>query len=266
MQSSSFLHKAKALLRRSGNYLLGLFRNRYFWASLGVLVVAGLLVYILIDKVMMPGYTRHGTTVRLPDVHDLNYDEAVQLLRSQSLRAEKLTRGYDPNRPRDVVVDQSPPPNALVKPGRRVYLTVNTGEIPMVSVPRVIDVSLREAENRMQALGLRVTQTLPDSIPSPHSNTVTRQVPAPGTRVQEGTEVTLYYSTGLGDRYVTVPDVTGLGIEEAESMLLRRKLRAVVVGLDEYTALGEPTIVRQSREAGTRVREGFELRLFVTEE
>ena len=77
----------------------------------------------------------------------------------------------------------------------------------------------------------------------------------------EGTKITLWYSTGLGNTYITIPDVTGMTVAEAQETLLRRKLRAVVIGREEdFDGLGEPTVKRQSRDPGTRVREGFELR------
>ncbi len=266
MQRSSFLPQARAALRRAYRYLRTLTRNRYFWIGLAGLGVVGLLGYVLLNNLLMPIYTRHEVAVRVPEVIDLPYEEAQQLLAAQDLRVGTVVQRSDPAHERNVVLDQNPPPNALVKPGRRIYLAVNTGEVPMVTVPRVEEISLREAEARLQAVGLRVTDSRPDSIPSPHPNTVTRQQPAPGEVVPEGSSVTLWYSTGLGETYVTIPNVTGMTVGEAQQMLLERKLRSVVVGLDDYDRLGEPVIQRQSREPGTRVREGFELRLFLREE
>ena len=80
----------------------------------------------------------------------------------------------------------------------------------------------------------------------------------------EESGVTLWYSRGLGDRYVVLPDVTGMTISEARRTLLRRRLRAVV--LDRSEEVEDPVVLRQSREPGTRVREGFELRLFTKQE
>ena len=222
--------------------------------------------YFLVNNLIMPAYTRHEVNVQVPDVRNQTFEEASDVLADHGLQAEKMVDRFNPSLPRGVIVDQIPPANDAVKPGRRIYLTVNSGEVPMVTVPSVKDFSLREAVNRLQAVGLEVQETRPDSIPSPHQNTVTRQRPAAGESIPQGSQVTLWYSTGLGDAYVTIPDVTGMTVEEARAVLLNRRLRAVAVGLENFDGLGEPIVQRQSREPGTRVREGFELRLFLTEE
>ena len=84
-------------------------------------------------------------------------------------------------------------------------------------------------------------------------------------RALDASTVTLWYSTGPSDTYEMVPDVVGLTVREARQVLLGNKLRALAVGVDEQDA-DEMTVLRQSREPGTRVRGGYEIRLFVTEE
>ena len=265
MRSSSFLHKSRDAARRSVRYLGTLAKNPYFWGGLGALIVVLFLGYAFVNGLMMPLFTRHDVTVEVPSVVEMTFEEAQQALARQDLQAERVVERFNPDLPRDVIVDQDPQPGDAVKPGRRVYLTVNTGEVPRVVVPAIEQLSLREAENRLQALGLTLKASRPDTIPSPHSNTVTRVEPAPGTSVERGSSVTLWYSTGPGDRYVAVPDVTGLTPQEAEETLLNRKLRSVVVG-STGDGLGEPQIRRQSPEPGTRMREGSEIRLFLTDE
>ena len=104
---------------------------------------------------------------------------------------------------------------------------------------------------------------LPDSIPSPHANTITRQSPAAGTNVPAVTGVTLWYGTGLGDILVTVPDVTGQTVAEAKAELLELKLRSIVLG--EATGRDNDTIVlEQGTQPGTSVKQGFEIRLYLT--
>lgn len=257
-----------------------LLTNGYFWTGLAVLFVVGLLLFLLFNNLLLPTYTRHDVARTVPDLLNEPYEEAVRELENLDLLVERQPQPFNPNLPRDVIVDQDPLPNTTVKPGRRIFLTVNSGTTPKVLVPRVQGMSLREARNRLNASGLKVGDVQSDSIPSPYANTVTRQEPAPGDSLQEGATVRLWYSTGLGDQYVQVPDLTGLSATQAERQLLDRKLRAVVVHVrppveegEDETAPAEDQIpidslrvLRQSREPGTRVREGFEIRLFVGEE
>ena len=243
------------------SFLTSLLKNGYFWSGLFLLALLVAGAFFLADRLLMPAYTRYGDTVEVPELMNQPFEEASRALAQRGLRAERQTQRFDPDLPRDVVVDQSPRAEAQVKPGRRIYLVVNSGRTPMITVPSVAGTSLREAENRLRAIGLRVAEKRPDSIPSPYQNTVTRQEPQPGDSLREGGGVTLWYSTGYGEAYVTVPDVMGLPVDSAEQVLLRQRLRTVNVGLSALVL--EDTIVTRQRPAPeTEVREGYEIRLF----
>ena len=246
-----------SLLRR----LKSLGSNAYLWRGLGLFVIVVALVVALFNFLLMPSYTRHGVSVTVPDVLDESYDSAASVLEERGLRPEQIVL-RKPNLERNVVIDQNPSPNSRVKPGRRVYLTVNSGDTTTVLVPGVEGFSVREARNRINIQGLAVRDILPDSIPSLHANTITRQSPERGSRVDPGAEVTLWYSTGLGDRQVLVPDVVGMNVEGAGGFLLEKRLRSVVIG----DVAADDTVRVQSPTAGTSVREGFEIRLRTTEQ
>lgn len=244
-----------------------LLTNRYFWGGLGVLLLAAFLVYVLVDSVLMPTYTRHDVTVEVPDVVAQSYEDAAQTLRAQDLDVQREVARYTPGVPQNQVLDQNPRPHEAVKPGRTIYLTINSGEVPMVKVPPVEGLSRREARNRMQNVGLKVEAMRPDSIPHPFENTITRQEPAAGDSLAKGAGVTLWYSTGLGDTYVVVPDVTEMTVDEAQQYLLDRRIRSKIIGAaDDEDDVSDEPIVRQSREPGTRVPEGFELRLYLQQQ
>lgn len=246
-----------------------LITNKYFYVGLGVLVIAGLVVFIGFNYLLMPNYTRHDAAIAVPRVTDLPYEQAAEILRQHDLRVEQETQRFDPEAPRDVVVDQSPGAETLVKPGRRIYLTVNTGETPTVTVPRLEGFSAREATNQLRAVGLRLGEVRADSIPHPYQNTVTRQSPAAGSTVQEGHQVTIWVSTGPGDEWVSVPDVTGMTVADARALLLEEfKVRARVLGAPEDAEPQEVEQMQVTRQSntGARVRQGYEIRLHVDEQ
>jgi beta-lactam-binding protein with PASTA domain len=233
--------------------------NPYLWVGLaGLLLVLG-IIYGVFNSLIMPSFTRHSESVSVPSVVSLPSDEAASVLTEAGLQSEQVIL-RKPNLPRDIVIDQNPPPDAQVKPGRRIYLTVNVGDTTTVLVPNVDSFPIREARSRITVHGLRIKEVLPDSIPSPHANTVTRQFPRAGTSVPAGTEVTLWFGTGLGEKDVIVPDVTGMTVLEAKEALLSLNLRSVVVGQSEG-AVGTKKVVEQGTAAGTSVKEGFEIRL-----
>ena len=251
--------------------------NRSFWGGLAGLFRIALAVYLVVDGIIMPSYTRHDVSIQVPDVENVPYDRAEAQLSKRDLQVQRQVGRYNPNVDTGIVVDQTPLPTSEVKPGRRVYLTVNSGEIPTVTIPDLTGMSVREARNRITSIGLDVGAVSEDSIPSPYANTITKQEPAPGDSLQEGSPVDLWYSTGLGDTEVEVPNVVGQTVEGARTFLLQRELRSVVVDTsmvesdtpsEEGEEAPETTLFvrRQGRPPGTSVRAGTEIRLFTTDD
>lgn len=257
------------------DWLRTLFRNSYFWGGLGGLLLLGGVAYFLVDAVIMPSYTRHGVSVEVPNVESRPFQEAKKRVERKDLRVKREVGRYNPNVPQETVVDQNPLPNSSVKPGRRVYLTVNAGEAPVVSIPDLNGISIREAKNRISSLGLKPGTIEPDSLPSPYPNTITRQRPEPGDSLKTGGVVDLWYSTGLGSDSVQVPNIEGRTVEQARGRLSDQRLRAIVVdprspdsdepdGPSADTSSVRRFVQRQGRTPGTQVRTGTEIRLFTT--
>lgn len=264
-------------LRAVLDWLRTLIRNTYFWGGIGGLLLLGGAAYFLVDAVLMPSYTRHGVSVQVPDVEDQPFLDAKTRVENRDLQVRRQVGRFNPNVPREAVVDQNPPPNSNVKPGRRVYLTVNAGEAPTLSIPDLNGISVREAKNRISSLGLNVGTVEPDSLPSPYPNTITRQRPEPGDSLKSGGTVDLWYSTGLGTDTVQVPSIVGRTVEQARGRLQSRRLRAIVVDprTTESPAPPRPSadtssprrfVQRQGRPPDAEVRAGTEIRLFTTED
>lgn len=264
MDAKSLQEQLLDRARRVGQWCWSLLSNRYFWQGLGVLFVIVFSAYLLVDKVAMPAYTRHDASVSVPGVINRPVEEASQILQRRDLQVERQrAQQYNPNVPRGEVLDQQPPANALVKPGRRIYLTVNAGQTPMVLMPDLGGTSIREAKNQLLALGLSPGQVRPDPVPAPYPNTITKQSPAPGDSVREGASVNLWYSQGLGNESTEVPDVRGLRVPAAQRTLLDSNLRSIVVDTTQDADLSNVQVRMQSRAPNTSVREGTEVRLFV---
>lgn len=238
--------------------------NPYLWLGLVGLLAVGVLLYVVVDRALMPWYTRQATVVAVPAVARLDVKVAEAQLAGAGLKVERLTRRYDPSRPRGQVIEQEPAAGQRVKPGRIVVITVNEGAQPRIRVPDLVGSSMREARTRLGALGLPISEERPDSIPSPYRNTITQQAPMAGAEVSPGTGVVLYYSTGPSDRMEVVPDVTGFTVAQARATLLQSRLRALVVTEGRTGDVEGMPVMRQSRAPGTRVRGGFEVRLYLT--
>ncbi len=111
----------------------------------GVIVLLSLSVFTLMfDKVIMPWYVRSDAVQTVPDVVGMKLEEASEYLSNTGFNPHKADERFDQRYPQGTVVVQNPPPDAIVKPGRRVYLIVSSGE-QLVEVPSVRWRSVREA-------------------------------------------------------------------------------------------------------------------------
>lgn len=251
------------MLKNAKNYLINLVRNPFIYLGLGVLAVLGALAIFLVSSLIMPGITRHGAQAVVPHVLDIPVSEAQAILERAEFAVEKLEKSK-PSVPPGIVIDQYPSAETTVKPGRKVSIVVNTGVTETVEVPRVQDVSIVEAKNRLLAAGLKVGATLPDPIPAEFKNVVTKISPESGTVVTRGSEITLWYSTGRGSNVVSVPTVTGMTAADAQQILLANKLRSVILNASgSGPVAAADTVVRQGSAPGSRVREGYSVRLYV---
>lgn len=73
------------------------------------------------------------------------------------LRYEVLdSANYNPDYPRFSIIEQNPPAGNKVKENRKIYFTVNPSGYKKVSVPKIIQVTQRNAASMLRAVGLDV--------------------------------------------------------------------------------------------------------------
>lgn len=154
-------------------------------------------------------------TIVLPRVVGSTVEEATETLSEAGIRFE--TRGVASQQPRGTVVRQNPPAGEEVD--RRevvVVLAVAERDAPeMVQVPGLVGMASAEARQALEELDLRPTQRAEASTQA--QGTVIRQSPGAGTRVEQGSTVTLVVSTGPAT--LDVPDVVNLSEREARRSL-----------------------------------------------
>lgn len=236
--------------------------DRRLYILLGSILAFGIAIILLLDFIIMPSYTNYNEGVTVPDVTKISLDEATTLLGEYGLRHEVLDRRANSAYPADYIIDQSPSAQQIVKPNRKIYLTVNTATTPQTVVPDVVNMSLRNAEIQLENHGLTVGTKSYES--SRFRNTILRQSVAAGDSVARGTVVNLAVSDGLGSRIVEVPNVVGLRLSEAQQAITKAGLRVGEVRFQpsrEYT----PNTVVSFSPNEEELTEGESLQLIVAE-
>lgn len=205
------------------NMLKRIFTSKKFYLSALSILLLGVATLFLFDKVIMPGYTNYNEGLTVPDLTRVTLDEAEAQLTSIGLRYEVADRRANSAFPANYVIDQQPAANTIVKPNRKIYLTVNTEVKPVVVVPNVISLGIRNAQIQLQNYGLEVGSTSYES--SRFKNVVLRQSIPQGDTVAKGTTIDLVISDGLGSKIVTIPEIIGLRLPQAQLKLREAGLR-----------------------------------------
>lgn len=122
-------------------------------AMAAVVVAAVFITFRWIDN-----YTEHGIAIKVVDVTGMQEEEAIQALSKHDLIGITSDHIFVKGVPAGEVISQRPAGNAKVKRGRKIYLTVSSGNHPMITVPDIADnSSLRQAESRLRAAGFQLT-------------------------------------------------------------------------------------------------------------
>jgi len=87
----------------------------------------GFLALLLLDRCVMPAYTRHGQEVLLPEVVGFPVEAALETLRLRGIPLEEVDT-IPSTQPPGIVVRQEPQGGMPIKKGRGVRLVVSGGE------------------------------------------------------------------------------------------------------------------------------------------
>lgn len=239
-----------------------IFTSKLFYSVIGGIISAGIILALLLQFYIMPGFTNFNQGITVPDVTKISLEEAQGKLEQYGLRHEVLDRRANSVYPADYIIDQAPAALQIVKPNRKVYLTVNTEVRPTAIVPDVVSLTLRNAEIQIENYGFTVGTRSYES--SRFRNTILRQSLAPGDTVARGTTINLVISDGLGDRVVTVPEIVGESLSEAQQKIRRAGLR---VGEIRFQASRDvvPNTVLSFTPNENELTEGETLTLIVSE-
>ncbi|MBQ9785469.1 MAG: PASTA domain-containing protein [Clostridia bacterium] len=172
---------------------------------------------------------------------------------------------YDDKIPEGTVITQSPAGGARRKlPANAstcaLLLVVSLGK-EQITLPQTVGSDARTVTADLRAEGLQV-HVVTQAASAPEGRVLAMQPPA-GTVLARGDGVTLTVSAGTPTQTVKVPDLTGLSRADAlVELWLSHLAVGEVIEIDADGAVG--TVVRQSHRAGTTVRAGTRIILYIS--
>ncbi len=233
-------------------------RFKRLYVAIGT--VAGF--FILLNYIILPLYVRHGSTLTVPDVVGLPLEDARRTLKDRGLQAVEAGSRADPTIPPGNVVAQNPPPSAVVKGGRHIYLTISGGE-PRASVPELRGRSPRDARFALERSGLALGSVAYSPSDLYPENTIMDQSAAPGSDVPRGQAINIVVSRGRTSGKTDVPALVGKSVSEAARILLDGGLKLGKISYQSSLDLLPNTIVDQFPRAGDSLFVGASVDLFV---
>jgi beta-lactam-binding protein with PASTA domain len=234
---------------------------------LSILIGISLVLGFLFLKIYLPIYTNHGETVSIPDLSGYTFSEAIEVLEDSGLQYEvSIDSGFHLDKKTFEILKQIPPSNIQVKTGRKIYLTLNAKNAPLLKMPNLINTPLKNVQEILSNMGLERGEII--YVPDIGANVVLEQryagVKIPeGFEVPKGAKIDLMVGDGLGNQVLSVPDLVGMDQIDAEFLILGSGLRVGEKKLMDTNTASPGEIVLQSPSAGTQVSTGEAINIWI---
>ncbi len=212
-----------------GKYLL----SRKFLINLGLAILVTIILAVG-TLLVLKKFTRHGQAYVVPDYTGVFVDSISAYDPGHGFEYFIIDSVYQQDARLGSIILQNPAPGSLVKEGRKVYLTIVSKIPEKVSMPDLLDLSLRQAIGKLKGYGL-----VPGKLtyaPSFDRNAVLSQlymgknIPA-DTLILKGSTIDLILGLGYGNKNALVPFLIGKKPYEAREII---RLSGFNTGKERY--------------------------------
>jgi beta-lactam-binding protein with PASTA domain len=223
------------------------------------IILAFFVVGILLANfLIMPLLVGKGEVIVVPNVCNLSLEDAIAELKSNDLEGVVVERRHDRIIEEGNVIIQEPLPDARVKKGRIINLTVSLGA-ETITVPYLSGVNCEQGISIIKKIGLvvgKVDSVFSDSV---ERGRIIETIPEADAVVKKGDGIRLVVSKGLIKR---MPNIVGQQLSRAQVILERIGL--VIGKIEEVQGSGgKGTIIVQNPEPERIVESGDTVTLIV---
>ncbi len=218
--------------------------SRVFFKNL---LLALVLVFVIVFGIMqwLKVYTHHGEAYAVPDFTGLAGQEIATKASQNNMKFEVIDSVYDNTALPGTVVDQEPEPGFKVKQNRTIFLTINSTQHEKIALPRMTDISFRQARVLAENNGIVIGNISYE--PSEFNDLVLRveqdttELKA-GDLILKGSSVDLVVGRNPGNENTPLPNLTGENITLAKSTLTNAMLNMGVVIYDGTVITAEDSL------------------------
>ncbi|MDR1761363.1 MAG: PASTA domain-containing protein [Bacteroidales bacterium] len=189
--------------------------------NLGILTLV-CIVAILVFRGWLSSYTNHGVSIEVPDFQNFTIAEAQVLAEQKNITIVVADTVFDETKKGNIIVSTKPSAGEFVKEQRTIYATINSGSPLMVRLPKLVNMSLRQAQINIESAGLTIGTI--DYMPGRANDYVLeahyKNKPiAAGTRIPKGSKINLVVEKGGAIQDFIVPNLIGKTYSEATTMI-----------------------------------------------
>ena len=219
-----------------------------------------LLLIVVVIMFFLKSEILGKKTVAVPDVSGLSITEAVQLLQEAGFEiSDEQKEASSDTVPEGDVVKTAPIAGTKKSKGSTITLYISKGSVT-IEVQNYIDKDYREVKGSLEALGINllINKKEVDNPDVYDENKIIEQDIEPGTRISEGSNITLY----IPDIQKTYPDFTdgSYTVEEVQQFCDERNITLKIITSNAYP---EGVIGKQSKNPGYTILAGTDLIIYV---
>lgn len=233
------------------------------------MVVVSIIAVVALNA-SMKFFTNHDQKIAVPNISGMLLDDAIKELERNNMGYIIVDSLFDANLKPHEVIDQSPKIGSFVKQNRKIYLTINSFQAPSVKLPKLVDMSKRQALLVLESAGFKLGREVYQPDIAKDAVLSVRVNGKPATENMEfpkGTAIDLILGDGLGMLDVEIPDLIGLTVMEATAVLEAVQLSVGQIKADDGVVDQMNAYVYfQQPEYGSAVKmsPGDPVNLFVT--
>ncbi|QSE91652.1 Stk1 family PASTA domain-containing Ser/Thr kinase [Rhodococcus pseudokoreensis] len=223
--------------------------------ALGALVVVGIVGAFLWS--VGPG--SKADQVTMPDVTNQAADDAETTLQNLGFRVSRQQKP-DAVVATGNVITTRPVGGVQVDEGSTITLEVSSGP-EQVKVPRLAGLTQQEAQQELNAVGLRLDTAVARAPSDPSDvDKVIQQDPSSGASISLDSEVAI--TLGTGPEQIRIPDVTGQKVEVAQANIEGAGFKAQIQNIDSGAPKGE--VVSTDPVGGSTAAKGDTIQIRVS--
>lgn len=249
-----------------------LLKSKFFWRNIAVAIIIFIALWLL-TFVWLKHYTHHDENIEVPPLSGLYVEEAEVQLQKLGLNYEIIDSVYSKKNKPGEIMEQKPIAGTLVKEGRKIYITTNAKNPRKIEVPDLRNISFRQAKFTLQNMGFGIGDI--EYKPSEYSDLVldlkfNGEPIAPGTKLNDGSVITLVVGKYNSNIQAIVPSLHGLTLAEARDLLSSSDLAVGSTNFDVDPAdendMDNYFVYHQSPEATKTVTAGKHVDIWLSKD